>query len=280
MPQIERDGVRLNYETRGPASAAPVVLLHGFTSDLRMWHPVAARLESSYHLILPDLRGHGLSESPAGIETYTMDTYAADLQALLDALEVELCVLVGCSFGGMVAMHYALEHHERLAALVLSDTSPAYDHPAYDESFRRREARLAENEDYVRRFGTRQLGNRLARDLNDTYAAQGIRNRYAAMDTEGYLGAAHARRTRPDLSTRLAELPIPVMLVAGMDDPVYSALPVMTEALPRARQVIFKDTGHGVPAIHPHDFSDALVRFFEDLQEGNPVAQQVTVETM
>lgn len=277
MPEIERDGVRLNYETIGDPDTAPVILLHRFTSDLRMWYPVAQRLEDHYFVVLPDLRGHGLSGSPGDRETYSMDAYAADLQALLDELQIDLCALVGCSFGGMVAMHYAVDHQERLAALVLSDTSPAYEHPAYDDAFRKREARIAEMEAYAERFGTMMLGKKLAAEVHDSFAAEGVRKRYASMSSDGFLGAAHARRTRPDLSQRLGELPIPVMLVAGIDDPVYCAMGVMAEALPRARQVIFRETGHGVPSIHPHDFADALEQFFLDIQEGKTVARQVTV---
>lgn len=277
MAEIERNGVRLHYETKGPADAAPVVMLHGFTSDLRMWHPVADRLAGTYRIILPDLRGHGLSDSPPEKAAYTMDEYAADLDALISALGIELCALVGCSFGGMVAMQYALSEHHRLAALVLSDTSPAYDHPAYDEQFRSREQRISEMEAFVERFGTVRLGQKLAAEVTDAYAREGLRRRYAALNTDGFLGAAYARRTRPDLSLRLQELPIPVMLVAGMDDPVYSAMRVMTDALPRARQVVFRETGHGVPSIHPRDFSDALAQFFADIQGGAQIARQITV---
>jgi pimeloyl-ACP methyl ester carboxylesterase len=277
MPAIEREGVRLNYEIHGPAEGAPVVLLHGFTSDLRMWQPVVRWLEGAYRLVVPDLRGHGLSDSPSNLNAYDPAEYVADLDALLDALEIELCALVGTSFGGMIAMQYAIEHPARLAALVLSDTSPAYDHPAYDEAFRRRETRIAEMVTYAERFGTAMLGKKLASEIHDPRAAEATRQRYARLSTDGFLGAAHARRTRPDLSGRLGEIAIPVMLVAGMDDSVYCAMSVMTEALPRARQVIFRETGHGVPAIHPHDFADALVRFFDDIQEGEVIARQITV---
>jgi 2-succinyl-6-hydroxy-2,4-cyclohexadiene-1-carboxylate synthase len=252
-------------------------LLHGFTSDLRMWYPVARRLEEGFRLILPDMRGHGLSDCPADRDAYAMAEYVADLETLLDALEIDLCAVVGCSFGGMVAMNYAVEHPQRTAAVVLSDTSPAYEHPAYDDAFRRREERIAGMEAYVERYGTMMLGKKLAADIGDSIAAQATRQRYARMNTDGFLGAAFARRTRPDLSVRLGEIPVPVMLVAGMDDPVYCALAVMVEALPRARQVIFRDTGHGVPSIHPSDFADALAQFFIDIQEGQQIARQITV---
>ncbi len=154
MPEIERDAVRLHYETIGDPAHPPVVLLHGFTSDLRMWHPVARFLAESYYLVIPDLRGHGQSASPEGLDAYHMAEYAADLEALVNELHLDLFALVGCSFGGMVAMHFAVDHPGRIAALVLSDTSPAYERPEYDDAFRQREQRITAMEDEVRRFGT------------------------------------------------------------------------------------------------------------------------------
>lgn len=277
MPEIERGGVRLHYETIGDPAHPPVVLLHGFTSDLRMWHAVTRFLGDAYFLVIPDLRGHGQSASPDGLDSYQMAEYAADLEALVNELGLELFALVGCSFGGMIAMQFAVDHPERIAALVLSDTSPAYDRPEYDDAFRKREARIAEMEEYVGRFGTKLYGKRVAATVEDPFAAEGVRKRFERLSTEGLLGAAYARKSRPDLTGRLGELSMPVMLVMGMDDPVYCALALMVQQLPAARQVIFRETGHGVPSIHPHDFADALNQFFRDIQEGRPITGQITV---
>lgn len=278
MPAIERDGVELYYETAGDPEMPPVVLLHGFGSDGRMWMPVVRELEDQYWFVIPDLRGHGLSGSPADPETYSMEVYVADVAAQIASLEIELCALVGCSFGGMVAMEFGIAHPERLAALVLSDTAPAPDRPEYDESFRARERRIAEYIEYAGRFGTAMLGKKVAAELGDPRAAQGLRERYAQLSTEGYTGAGHARNARRDVTDQLAaNLAMPVLLAAGTDDPVYCALPVMADRLPGARQVVFRDTGHGVPSRRPREFADALRRFFEDIQDGRPVARQVTV---
>jgi len=64
MPAFERDGLTLSYEEAGDSDSPPVVVLHGFTSDNRMWLPVAGALAEDYRVIAPDMRGHGASTSP------------------------------------------------------------------------------------------------------------------------------------------------------------------------------------------------------------------------
>ncbi|MDZ7727791.1 MAG: alpha/beta hydrolase [Dehalococcoidia bacterium] len=187
---------------------------------------------------------------------------------------------VGCSFGGMVAMEFGVRRHpEWLAALVLSDTAPAPDRPEYDEAFRARERRIAEYISTTRAASGRHCsGRRWRRNCGTPRAAHGLRERYARLSTEGYTGAGHARNTRRDVTDLLGpHLAMPVMLAAGTDDPVYCALPVMADRLPGARQVVFRDTGHGIPSRRPREFADALRRFFDDIQDGRPVARQVTV---
>ena len=108
VPAIETNGIRINYEEWGDGDAPAVVLLHGFSSDLRMWAPTVEAFSRDYRVVAPDLRGHGQSSVPADLESYTMEAYIEDLRGMLDALEIEVCVLVGCSFGGMIAVQACL----------------------------------------------------------------------------------------------------------------------------------------------------------------------------
>lgn len=268
----------INYEEAGDPESPAVVLLHGFTSDSRMWAPLIAPLARDYRPIAIDLRGHGRTTAPEDIDSYTMDAFSNDLAAFLDALEIDVCALVGCSFGGMIAAHFACEHPERLAGLVLSDSSAAYAHDAYDERYRAREAAMLAQAAVVERFGTAELGKRAAASVSDSFLAEGLRKRYARMHREGYLGSAKVRRERPDLLPRLRErLQMPVMVCTGSDDPVNSASLVMAAEIPGARVVTFRDTGHGIPALRPQAFADVLLAFFADIEEGKPIAATRTV---
>ena len=108
MPQVTApDGLTINYEQWGDPDSPAVVLLHGFTSDLRMWAGQVEAFAAYYRVIAPDLRGHGRTDAPEDLAEYTMERYCDDLVALLDALSIDVCALVGCSFGGMIAVHFA-----------------------------------------------------------------------------------------------------------------------------------------------------------------------------
>lgn len=277
MPTFTHDGLDFAYEASGDASAPPVVLLHGFTSDLRMWHPVAEELARNYFVVAMDLRGHGKSSAPDELDAYSAEILASDVLALLDHLGIEVCALVGCSFGGMIALQFAVTWPERLAALVLSDTSAAYRHPAYDERYWERERGIDAATDVVRRFGTAELGRRTAMTVSDPFLARAIRERYARLSTEGWVGCARVRKERPDLLPVLgSRLTMPVMVIIGEDDPVRSASEIMANELPEARVVTFRGAGHGVPVLDPHGFARETLRFLEDVESGNPVAGRRT----
>jgi 3-oxoadipate enol-lactonase len=110
-------GADLFYETEG--SGTPVVLIHGFSLDTRMWDPQMPALRDIATLIRVDLRGFGRSTMPAPGIAYS---HGGDVLRLLDHLSIASAVVVGLSMGGLVALHLALIAPERVRALVLLDS--------------------------------------------------------------------------------------------------------------------------------------------------------------
>jgi pimeloyl-ACP methyl ester carboxylesterase len=264
------EALSLNYETWGDPEAPAVVLLHGFTADLRMWSPHVDALSQDYRVVALDLRGHGRSSAPEDITSYSMEAYADDVKALLDGLEVDVCGLIGCSFGGMVALQFAVTWPERVAALVISDSSPAHDSERYDEPFRERERNMAALGEVVARFGTAELGKREAAKVSDPFLANGIRKRYSAMSNEGFLGAIHARQARRDLIPLLRDrLTMPLLVCAGENDPVRVGAEVIAAEVPSAAYVMFKGAGHAVPVNRAAAWRDVVLGFLGDVEDGN-----------
>ncbi len=112
MPTQRVNGVDVAYDVAG--SGPPVVLLHAGIADRSMWDDAAPMLAERHRVIAPDLRGFGETPLPDG--TFV---YAADVAALLEALEIERAHVVGVSMGGHVALDLALARPELVDHLVL-----------------------------------------------------------------------------------------------------------------------------------------------------------------
>jgi pimeloyl-ACP methyl ester carboxylesterase len=99
----------------GPA----VVLIHGFGDTGDMWTPLAVELAKTHRVVVPDLRGMGLSSQPAG--GYDKRTQAGDIRALLDQLGIDKADIVGHDIGTMVAYAYAARYPDKTTKLVVMD---------------------------------------------------------------------------------------------------------------------------------------------------------------
>jgi len=260
---VEAAGTRLAVHTSG--SGLPLVLLHGFPLDHRMWRRQAP-LAEHVRLIVPDQRGFGGSAGPgpAGIEQL-----ADDAVALLDALHVARpAVVCGLSMGGYVAQHVAARHPDRLAALILVDTRLEADTP---------EARAGRNDlaEKVGRIGQRIVAEAMIprllapstgadagrgeaeRDLREMIQSQPIPTIQAAL---GALGS------RPDMTEAMRHVDVPTLLVVGAEDAITppACLEAAEAIMPRSRLLVVPRAGHMVPMEAAAVFNRAVVAFLEE----------------
>jgi pimeloyl-ACP methyl ester carboxylesterase len=113
-------GVRVRVAENGPSDGRPVLMLHGWAASLYTYRHAFERLPPhGMRTIAVDLRGHGLSDKPAHAGAYGLDAYCADLDALLNALELPAADLIGQSMGGGLALRFALTRPERTRTLAL-----------------------------------------------------------------------------------------------------------------------------------------------------------------
>ncbi|MEP6882813.1 MAG: alpha/beta hydrolase [Dokdonella sp.] len=122
MPFLQIDDVGLHYRVHGQGQ--PLVLLHGLGSSGADWAFQAETLGAHFRLIVPDLRGSGLSDAPRG--RFSIAQFAADVWQLLDALAVEHTHIMGFSLGGAVAMEMALQRPDAVARMMTINTLPSY----------------------------------------------------------------------------------------------------------------------------------------------------------
>jgi len=117
MEMIAVNGTRIYVRIGGKGPA--VVLLHGYAETGDMWEPLAAVLGRDHTVIVPDLRGMGLSSHPTG--GYDKKTQGEDVAGVLNALKIDKVELVTHDIGNMVGYAFAAEHPDRVTKFVLMD---------------------------------------------------------------------------------------------------------------------------------------------------------------
>src|SRR3990172_8210073 len=109
--KVRIKGLNLNFEISGDGK--PIVLLHGFPLNRKIWEPqTPALIKAGYKVITPDLRGFGESEAPA--IGYSMDLFADDLAALLDYLKIQKAIVGGMSMGGYIVLNLMERYSSRV----------------------------------------------------------------------------------------------------------------------------------------------------------------------
>jgi 2-succinyl-6-hydroxy-2,4-cyclohexadiene-1-carboxylate synthase len=273
---MEIDGARYNVETRG--EGPPLVLLHGFTGSARTWdghvESIATLAASKrdwrgHTTVLVDLLGHGLSDSPADPDRYRMERASEDLSVILDSLgHSARAAVAGYSMGGRLALHFALAHPERVAALILEGASPGIRDP---EERRRRIESDSELADFIEREGVPafverweaaplfETQRRLPAPAREALRAQRLRNDRAGLaNSLRGMGAG----VQEPLWDRLGELTAPTLLVAGEHDPKFRRINErMWDAMPRVGAATIPDAGHATHLEQPDRFDSRLVEF-------------------
>jgi len=117
---IKTNGIQLHCKVAGPDDGELVILLHGFPEFWYAWNKFIPPLAEKYKVVAPDLRGNNKSDSPKGLENYTLDKYLKDIVGLIDHFGGKAAKIVGHDWGGAIAWqlgHYYAEKVERLIIL-------------------------------------------------------------------------------------------------------------------------------------------------------------------
>ncbi|GCF09871.1 alpha/beta fold hydrolase [Dictyobacter arantiisoli] len=169
--KVQANGINLHYHHTG-GDKPPVVLLHGFTDSGLCWTPIAKALEADYKLIMPDARGHGLSDDPR--TGFTMDLLISDVVALINTLQLGKVTLLGHSMGAHTAARVAELHPELVRSVLLED--PTWRKPI-PESARAEAARgLQQWGDSIRAMQKQSLEERIedAHEFNPLWSSEEI----------------------------------------------------------------------------------------------------------
>jgi pimeloyl-ACP methyl ester carboxylesterase len=252
------------YPPRSEAARATVVLIHGVGMNRSVWSPQIDALTQSYRVVVYDMLGHGDSALPSA--TATLDEYAAQLKALLDAMRIERAHVVGHSMGALVALEFALRHPRRTLSVVALNA--VYDRtPAQREAVMARAATLGDAplETGVDATLSRWFGEPVPAHL--TQAAQAVRALLLSVDPVGYARAYRLFACSDDAHVgRLASLAVPALFLTGECDPNSS--PAMSRAMaaaaPFGRAEIIANERHMMNVTDPDGVNQRLLAFLAE----------------
>ncbi|MFH0769010.1 MAG: alpha/beta hydrolase [Chloroflexota bacterium] len=247
------NGVKLNYEVAGQGEA--IVFLHGMMGSTESWTNQFAALSSNYRVIALDNRGHGKSSSPATEDEYSIEIFANDVCGLLKWLNIKKCCLGGHSFGGYVALQFAVEQPDMLAALVLVDTAGE---------------QIARPPDYAQ---LRQKLEELARsqgiDAALEYEAANnpvriVRQRKPAISVDGYIYVPRAFGKWQGVTSQLSEIKVPTIIFRGEEDLRFvEAVQTLNNGIAGSELITVKGAGHTPHEEAPDVFNRELLRFLD-----------------
>ena len=113
-------GINMTYMVSGPEEGIPIILIHGATDSRLSWAQIVPELADTYRVYVPELRGHGKTDKPAGVDgKYTVAEHTADIIAFMDAVNIEKANIVGHSLGSMIAQNLAIDAADRVTTITL-----------------------------------------------------------------------------------------------------------------------------------------------------------------
>ncbi|QBY50536.1 3-oxoadipate enol-lactonase [Cupriavidus oxalaticus] len=256
MPYLDHAGARLFYTVDGPEAAPAIIFSNSLGTDHTMWEPQAAALAGRFRVVRYDTRGHGRSTAPG--DAFTVEQLGQDVIAILDALGIGQAIFCGLSMGGLTGMWLGIHAPERFSRIVLANTA----------------AKIGNAEGWNTRIDTVlrdgmsvMVAPSVERWFTPGFAAtadralDGLRSVLAGLDPRGYAASCAAVRDA-DFRETVPSIPVPVLVVAGSQDPSTTAQEgrALADAIPGARFI-------ELPAAHissfeqPGRFTAALIDF-------------------
>jgi len=258
------EAVLLSFSDKG--TGLPLVLLHAFPLNRRMWEAQIESWSRQFRVIAPDWRGFG--ESPPGDEEFTMELCADDLHQLLRYLKVkEKLVLLGLSMGGYIAFEFLRKYQDQLRGLILAATQPIPD------SEPSRKARY-ETAEFVQKEGTGPLAEKLIpRLLGKTTletkpdVVERVRSSIQSNSPQGIAKACYGLAWRRDSSALLDQIQVPTLVLAGSEDVIVPRVQadIMHQRISSSQFSVIYESGHLINLEQLVKFQDAVLSFLVGL---------------
>lgn len=247
---------------REAGSGPPLLFLHGLGGTRGSWNPQLDHFAAGHRCIAWDMPGYGVS---TGETPLTYARIADRLVELLDHLQIDQADMVGLSFGGMHALHTALNHPTRVSRLVLADTSPAFGMNGTDpDEWKAARAGALDAGETPASIAAPVLDSIVAKPLATQVRADLI-EAFARIPVDGFRAAVNCLPYN-DIRHRLHEITADALVIVGELDeetPVEYAT-VLHDGLANSTMVVLPGIGHLSPSEDPAAFNDHVAEFFSN----------------
>ena len=272
MALVTSGGVDLYVEETG--AGYPIVFVHEFASDHREWEPQVRWFSRSYRCITYNARGYPPSSVPQHPDQYGWQFAVDDLLAVIDGLDLPKAHVVGLSMGGYAVLQFALQHPERVSAVVAAGAGSGSG-PAERDTWPTVAGAIAEA------FRTRgmdamadEIGGGATRIQLQRKSPRAWAEFMSHLREHSQLGMANTmaryQALRPslyDFEDRFSALDVPVLLALGDEDgPCLETNLMLKRAIPGAGMWIHPHTGHAINLEEPAAFNAMVESFLADVE--------------
>ncbi len=258
MPTFTSNDAQINYQTFGDATKPALIFSNSLGTNFKMWQAQIDFFQQDFFVICYDTRGHGASSAPQG--PYSMDQLGQDVVNLLDHLNVEKAAFCGISMGGLTGQWLAIHRPERFNQVVVCNTAAKI---GQEQAWNDRAA-------LVREQGLQPIASTAASRWftepfiqSNATVVNNLQNDLAAGSAEGYASCCEAL-AKADVREQLKDITVPVLVVAGQQDPVTTVVDgqFMVERI--ANSQLFEINASHISNVElPNEFNQAVKQFIQ-----------------
>lgn len=258
MPTFTSNDAQINYQTFGDAAKPALIFSNSLGTNFKMWQAQIDFFQQDFFVICYDTRGHGASSAPQG--PYSIDQLGQDVVNLLDHLNVEKATFCGISMGGLTGQWLAIHRPERFNQVVVCNTAAKI---GQEQAWNDRAA-------LVREQGLQPIASTAASRWftepfiqSNATVVNNLQNDLAASSAEGYASCCEAL-AKADVREQLTDITVPVLVVAGQQDPITTVADAQFMVERIANSQLFEINASHISNVElPNEFNQAVKQFIQ-----------------
>ena len=258
MPTFTSNDAQINYQTFGDAAKPALIFSNSLGTNFKMWQPQIDFFQQDFFVICYDTRGHGASSAPQG--PYSIDQLGQDVVNLLDHLNVEKAAFCGISMGGLTGQWLAIHRPERFNQVVVCNSAAKI---GQEQAWNDRAA-------LVREQGLQPIASTAASRWftepfiqSNATVVNNLQNDLAAGSAEGYASCCEAL-AKADVREQLKDITVPVLVVAGQQDPITTVADAQFMVERIANSQLFEINASHISNVElSNEFNQAVKQFIK-----------------